>query len=438
MKKLRLTLCLLLLAILAGAVTQALAREPRQTNLLSNPSFEDPYNADGAASGWARWHRDTQTKPENCSAAYAFLPQWSRETNGALVRDGFIAQHVGNQFDTWNAGVYQTVNVTPGTTYRFSFWAIGRASNEQYPTPSDTAVSMAVSAGIDPNGSGLWTDADVVWGGAAAPHDTGNQANWQQVTVEATATGNQMTVFVSASLMGANNCRAHLDVWFDAAQLVEAGPPPTSTLPPQPTASPAPLTTNTPVPATATATTEAEADVSPTATSEPTVAPTDTPEPSPVGMLCANAFGDVNANGQHDPDEGAMAGVNFTIATGDRVVQRAVSTGPEPVCFELDPGNYQVVQEVPPTLEMTTGATAGITLAEGQTVRVEFGSRVRQQVAGEDGTGGAGVPTPAATTGAAEDEAAPRSILAYSGLAALFLGIALLGGLIFMLLRQRA
>src|SRR5690606_5282098 len=80
MKKLRLTLCLLLLAILAGAVTQALAREPRQTNLLSNPSFEDPYNADGAASGWARWHRDTQTKPENCSAAYAFLPQWSRET----------------------------------------------------------------------------------------------------------------------------------------------------------------------------------------------------------------------------------------------------------------------------------------------------------------------------------------------------------------------
>ena len=133
-----------------------------------------------------------------------------------------------------------------------------------------------------------------------------------------------------------------------------------------------------------------------------------------------------------------MAGVNFTVAAGDRIVQRAVSTGPEPICFELEPGNYQVVQEVPPTLEMTTGATAGITLAEGQTVRVEFGSRVRQQVAEE---GDAGDPAPAATAGAPEeeaDEAAPRSILAYSGLAALFLGIALLGGLIYMLLRQRA
>ena len=360
------------------------------------------------------------------------------ETNGSLVRDGFISQHVGNQFDTWNAGVFQTVNVTPGTTYRFSFWAIGRASNEQYPTPSDQAVTLGVSAGIDPNGSGLWTDADVVWGGAASPHDTGNQANWQQVAVEATATGNQITVFVSANLMGANNCRAHLDVWFDAAQLVEVGPPPTDTPPPQPTVSPAPQITNTPVPPTPTATSEAEAEASPTATSEPTVAPTDTPEPSPMGLLCVNAFGDVNADGQHDPDEGAMAGVNFTVAAGDRIVQRAVSTGPEPICFELEPGNYQVVQEVPPTLEMTTGATAGITLAEGQTVRVEFGSRVRQQVAEE---GDAGDPAPAATAGAPEeeaDEAAPRSILAYSGLAALFLGIALLGGLIYMLLRQRA
>jgi hypothetical protein len=151
-----------------------------------------------------------------------------------------------------------------------------------------------------------------------------------------------------------------------------------------------------------------------------------------------NAFGDADANGQLDPGEGAMAGVNFTVATGDTIVQRAVSTGPEPVCFELDPGNYQVVQAVPPTLEMTTGAIAGITLAEGQTVRVEFGSRVRQQVADDDPTGGTANPVPAATASAAEDEAAPRSILAFSGLAALFLAIVLLGGLIYMLLRQRA
>jgi hypothetical protein len=433
MKKLRPSLFLLL--FLAASASLLSAREPLQANILSNPSFEDPFG-DGAASGWARWHRDSQTKPENCSDAYAFTPQWSRETNGALVRDGFVSQHIGNQFDTWNAGVFQTVNATPGTTYRFSFWAIGRASNEQYPTPSDQAVNLGVRAGIDPNGSGLWSDADVVWGGAASPHDSGNQANWQQVSVETTATGNQITVFVAANLMGANNCRAHLDVWFDAAQLVEVGPPPTNTPPPQPTSSPAPLATNTPVQPAATATAEVdETPASPTPTTEPTAAATLTPEPSPTGMLCVNAFGDVNGDGQRDPAEGAMAGVTFTIAEQDAIVQRAVSTGPEPVCFDLDPGNYQVVQEVPPTLEMTTGASVGITLAEGQTVRVEFGSRVRQQVAEEAGTGD---PTPAATAGPATvQEPAPRSWLAFSGLAALFLAIALLGGLLYLLLRQR-
>jgi hypothetical protein len=425
MKKLRLLVFLSLVLAIAAGIPFASASEPQQTNILSNPSFEDPY-ADGAASGWSRWHRDSQTKPENCSDAYAFTPQWSRETNGALVRDGFISQHIGNQYDTWNAGVMQTVTVTPGMTYRFSFWANGRASNNQYPAPSDQVVNLGVRAGIDPNGSGLWTDSDVVWGDAISPHDS-----WQQAMVEATATGSQMTVFVSANLMGANFCRAHLDVWFDAAQLVEAGPPPTNTPAPQPTQAVVPTSAATAAPA-ATAT----SDVPPTDTPEPTATPTNTPEPEPVGMLCVNAFGDVNADGQKDAGEGAMAGVTFTIAQNNEIVERGVSSGPDPVCFELDPGNYQVVQEVPPTLEMTTGATAGITLSEGQTVRVEFGSRVRQQTASNDPP----EPVPGVTAeNPGVEEPAPRSsLLAYSGLAALFLAIALLGGLLYLLLRQRA
>lgn len=427
---------LLLMAVVAG-VSQTVASEPQQTNLLSNPSFEDPYEG-GAAAGWSRWHRDSQVKPESCSDAYAFTPQWSRETNGALVRDGSVSQHIGNQYDTWNAGVMQTVNVTPGTTYRFSFWAIGRASNEQFPVASDTAVNLGVRAGFDPNGSGLWTDADVVWGGAVSPHDSGNQANWQQAVVEATATGNQVTVFVSANLMGANNCRAHLDVWFDAAQLVEVGPPPTETPPPQPTVAPQPTAAAT-LPPAATATTEAE--VTPTNTPVPTDTPTSTPEPPSTGLLCVNAFGDVNADGQKDANEGAMAGVTFTVAQSSQIVARGVSSGPEPVCFDLEPGDYQVVQEVPPTLEMTTGAVAGITLGEGQTVRVEFGSRVRQQTA-STGTGDdeivAAPPDPAGSADSEEQTATAGSWLAYSGLAVLFLAIVLLGGLLYYLLRQRA
>lgn len=440
-------LVFVLMSVLAVALApgqhheaRAAAKPPQQSNLLSNPSLEDPYDGGGAASGWGRWHMES-ADPGGCSGPYAFQPKWARETNGALVRDGFVSQHVGNQFDTWHGGIYQTVTVQPGTTYRFTFWAIGRASNDQFPAPSDGAVNLGVRAGIDPNGSGLWSDGDVVWGGSASPHDPGNQANWQQVSVEATAAGNQVTVFIAADLRGANNCRAHLDVWFDQAQLTETGPPPTNTpppqptSPPQPTAPPAPVATNTPVPPTPTETPE----VTPTNTPEPTAPPTDTPEPGAV--ICVNAFADANANGQHEDDEGAMAGVTFTLAQNNQVVATGVSTGPVPICFDdLDPGDYQVAQTVPNTLQMTTGASAEVSLSQGQTLEIKFGSRQRAEEVSSVDVPGADTTTPDPDGVAGVDDvetvAEGPSLPAMSGLAFLILGVLLLGGLIFYFLRR--
>lgn len=427
-------------AVLLAAASAATAVPTQQSNLLENPSLEDPYSSEGAAGGWGRWHEESPD-PGECSGPYAFRPFWSRETNGALVLDGSVSQHVGNQFDTWNAGILQTVPVQAGSTYRFSFWALGRASNQQFgEAPSDAGVNLGVQAGIDPNGSGLWTDGDLVWGAAGSPHDTGDQSNWQQFAVEATATGNEVTVFIRADLKGANQCRAHLDVWFDNAQLVEAGPPPTDTPPPQPTSPPqptAPPATNTPVPPTATPTSEA----TPTDTPQPTATPSDTPEPR--GTICVNAFSDDNSNGQHEETEGAMAGVTFTIAQEGTVLRTGISTGPEPVCFDdLQPGGYQVAQSVPNTLQMTTGASTEVTVGEGQTLEVKFGSRQRpaeeiseSDPAGEDGEAQDDDEETVVTVD--EGEQAPRSLLAISGLVALFVAIVLLGGLIFMVLRQR-
>ena len=444
-------LVLILMSILAvalarsqgtGAGTAAAAAPPQQSNLLSNPSLEDPYEA-GAASGWGRWHQES-ADPGACSGPYAFQPQWVRETNGSLVRDGFVSQHIGNQFDTWHAGVYQTVEVQPGTTYRFTFWAIGRASNEQYPAPSDGAVSLGVRGGIDPNGSGLWSDGDVVWGAGGSPHDGGDQANWQQFSVEATAATNQITVFIAGDLRGANNCHAHLDIWFDQAQLSAVGPPPTETpppqptSPPQPTAPPAPAVTNTPVPPTPTETPE----VAPSDTPEPTATPGDTPEPQ--AAICVNAFADANANGQHEADEGAMAGVTFTVAHEGQVVGTGVSTGPQAICFEdLEPGAYQVAQTLPATLQMTTGATADVTLSQGQTLEIKFGSRQRaaDEVSSDDVPGAdTTTPDPDGVIGV-EDGAAVEegtSLLAMSGLAAMVVAVVLAGGFIFYFLRRRA
>ena len=433
----------LLFSLLAGLALAARDGAPvtavpaRQSNLLTNPSFEDPYN-NGAANGWARWH-DGSTgdyKPEGCSDVYYFLPKWERETNPALVVDGSISQHVGNQFDTWHAGVMQDVAVTPGATYRFTFVAIGRATNEQFPAPSDGSVNLGVRAGIDPDGSGLWYDGDVVWGPAGSPHDAGDQANWQQFSVEATAAANVITVFTSANVAGANNCRAHLDVWFDNAQLIELAPPPTSTPPPPPTSPPA---TNTP-PATATP------DATATDTPVPTETPTNTPEPPQGGTICVNAFADENSNGQHEETEGAMAGVTFTIVRDGEVVGQGISTGPQPICFEeIEPASYQVAQTVPPALEMTTGANAEISLSEGQTIRVEFGSRLRPDDADVASANPSSTTVDADTELVddalgtdAEETGFGSSLLAMSGLAALFLGVIMAGVLLFLVLRQRS
>lgn len=415
--------------------TRSVAAVPlAQANLLQNPGFEEPYS-NGTALGWSPWHQglNDNPKPANCSERYMVRPSWNGElATGELIKEGARSQQVGNNFDTWRAGVFQNINVNPGSTYRFTFYATGRASNDQYPAPSDAGVNLGVRGGIDPNGSGLWSDGDIVWGASGSPHMGGSQGNWQQFSVEATAAGPTISVFVQADTGGVNQCRRHLDVWFDQAQLIEAGPPPTSTRPPPP---PPPPATNTPIPPTSTPTPE----VTPTATLLPTLTPTFTPEPPKTGVICVNAFADNNSNGQRDPEEGYMAGVTFTIAQNNQVVAQGVSTGTaSPICFEnIPPGQYTVAQVVPRNLEMTTAPSAQIDVSAGATISLEFGSRIRSDIDGEEVAGL--TPTPGGQNPGQEGSTADDdgvNPLAIVGLVAILLAIVLLGALIIILLRQ--
>ena len=384
-----------------------------QTNLLNNPSFEEPY-VNGAAQGWGRWHEDSGEKKDCNTLRYVVQPSWGSEFNTALILDGSRSQQVGNQFDTWRGGVVQDVtNLTPGTTYRFSVWGWARATNEQYPAPSDTSVNIRVRVGIDPTGGGNWSSPSIVWGNAVSPHD-----NWQQAVVETAATGNKISVFVEADFSGPNQCRAHLDSWFDKAELiaVNAAPAPTNTPVPQPAAPQPPAPQPTAVP--------------PTAVPEPTAEPTATTEPSPTpipptetpagGSICVNAFGDNNGNGLNDPTEGYMAGVRFVVAQGNTLMGEGVSSGtPDPVCFDgLPVGPYQVGVTLPNTLEPTTATNITVNASQGQTLGLEFGTRVRgsQPPATEIAQGGdtgdtTGVDDPATSptdeteTGATDDDA---------------------------------
>ncbi len=404
-----------------------------QANLLNNPGFAEPFS-NGVANGWTAWHRETE-KTDDCADPYYFRPRWNAELATAQhIYQGGSSQYIGNNWDTWSAGVYQTVAATPGTTYRFTVFAKGRTSNEPGVDGSDTYVQMNIRAGIDPTGGAIWYAPGVVWGAAGSPHD-----QWQQFSVEATAVGNQITVFTSANLAraGANQCLQYLDTWYDAAELVvvQVLPTATNTPPPPPPATNTPVNTPTP-------------EVTDTPTAVPTNTPTPTPTTPPGGTICLNAFNDENANGIHDPGEDYLAGITFTVSRDGQVVDTAISTGrPEPVCFEgLEPGAYEVSQQIPPRLELTTADTAVIQIDVGQTLGVEFGSRLRPEATpvvdppGADTIADADLPPtlePELPVATAEPDTAPRSLAAVSGLIALFLGVILLGVLLFVFLRRQ-
>ena len=424
------SILILLLALLIVAAPGE-AAPAQQSNLLKNPGFERPYNSDGAASDWVRWDQVSSADQfGDCTNGYMKSPKWSEETNSALVHSGSISQHVGNQWDTWHAGVWQNVSVNPGSTYRFTFWARGRGSNDQYPAPSEGGLQMNIKAGIDPSGNGgYWYDSDIVWSGSANPHD-----NWQQVSVEATAVNSTITVYTSANwaVKGVNQCRAHLDVWFDTAELIEVGPPPTNTPLPLPTSPPAPLVTNTPVPPTATAT--------PAETATFTPIPTDTPVPTPEGSaICVNAFNDENGNGAQDANEGYMAGVTFTVASPTEVVGQGIATGSEiPVCFQgLTNNTYQVRQILPARLEPTTIDFADIAVVEpGQTYGVLFGSRIRVETDNTPESTAVPEVTPTVEGGADGSEGTSPNTLVIFGIVLLVVAVVILGGVLFMLLRR--
>ena len=409
----------------------------QNNNLLQNPGMERPFSS-GTADKWQRWFRDDppDAKDPECLNGYHFRPKWNIESGTDFIHEGFSSQYVGNNWDTWQGGVYQTVNVTPGTTYRFSFFARVRGSNETSPTPSEGGLQANVRAGIDPNGSGNWADSDVVWGGAGSPHDT-----WQQFSVETVATGDKVTVFTAADwgVQGTNQCRQFLDTWFDSAQLTVALPPPTDTPVPLPTSPPLPTFTPTPIP------TATEA-VPPTATTAPTATAVPTDTPIPGGVVCVNAFADDNANGIRDEAESYIAGITFQVGSLETVVGQAVSTGTvDPICFEgVTPGSYQVSQIVPARLQMTTAPNATIQVEEGKTYGIEFGSRIAPAGISSNDTASPDtiasdviIPTVAPEV-VAQSSDEGFSLLAYSGLFVLVLGVIGLGVLIFIALRRQA
>ncbi len=181
------------------------------TTVLLNGGFE------GGLLGWTPWFEDTG-KPANAeSLDYAVTPAFSVERNPLLVYVGEASLHIGRMYDPWHAGLKQIARVTPQARVRFC--AVGRvyASNRDFGREASwAALNGHLQVGLAV-GDQDWTSTAVNWSEPINPHD-----EWREVCAEADADASgQITVFTSANFRGV--AAKHLDVWWDAARLIDAG-----------------------------------------------------------------------------------------------------------------------------------------------------------------------------------------------------------------------
>ena len=92
--------------------------------------------------------------------------------------------------------------------------------------------------------------------------------------------------------------------------------------------------------------------------------------------VCLTAFDDVDGNGVQDANDALKPDVAFTISDGQSVVSNYVTNGEsEPFCVSLPgPGSYRVARSILPNEILTTAGDRAISLSEGSSLDLEFGS----------------------------------------------------------------
>ncbi len=416
-----LTLALMAFSAALPAVAQA--------NLLNNGSMEGGFTdrfGDGngvAPNGWEPWFLDT---PSGCNN---FRPVYTQSVAGQAY-DGGAAAVIYLNYQTYTAGLKQNVNVAAGSVVRLTAYGRIVSSDEKVgATTSGANAQVEMKIGIDPTGSGNPFSGSIVW--SPTINATGG---YQQFTVEATAQGGTVSVFLFSRPQW---CFAENTTFFDAAALVVTGqgsggggaaPPPAQ---PQSVS----ITRADPredgsivhvvqpgqylnliagtygvtvqqiqelnnltgsiifagqellikPPDGAVEATQAAqvAAAGPTHTPPPTTPPqvadaghAAAPEVR-TGNLCVLAYQDGNRNASRDPGEGLLAGVTVRLTDGARELGTYLTKGVSPIephCFmNLDPGTYDLMMSGGDLIS-TTPQNVRLAVPAGQTVRVEYGA----------------------------------------------------------------
>jgi LysM repeat protein len=385
--------------------------------------------------------------PEGCIAWHN--PEY-RDTKSIIsgpsrIHSGKNSQKYFTFYSVHEAGLMQTINVPPGTLLRFGAYMQAWSSNQDgsdldpstYKSSEQTSMHMKV--GIDPTGGDDPWSPNIVW---SSEHDTYDVFGYYEV--RATAQADHVTVFTHS--MPEKGLK-HNDIYVDDAELVAIQVPDGATIPqlstannsvpsvinnyvPGPTATPYPdgslvhtvksgdslfglsLQYNVPmdqilqlngltkdtfivigqelVISAATAAPAVVATVEATATPEQIAS-----APDATTQLCVRAFDDVNSNGIYTASESLVSGAMFTLldAQGQQLTTYSSDGISEPHCFnKLAPGNYSVAIQPPPGMLATSDRRWSVTLVNGGTVNVNFGSHKSEVNTKTDDPSGAAGP----------------------------------------------
>lgn len=204
---------ILMVVLMIGAVLPLARSQAQGDNLLTNPGFDGGLVAGpgGAVpAGWTMWGGAASDK----------------ESLSALTRSAPYSWRFRKEFGTFTGGGYQTVDVQPGGTYRFSIFSMiwtcddeVFACRNETSTYSDPSSGGRVRIGIDVSGGTNPFASTVQWSGFYTPHTWGS---FQYMSIDAIAPGARLTVF---TYFTADKAMRFNDVFWDDASLTLVAPP---------------------------------------------------------------------------------------------------------------------------------------------------------------------------------------------------------------------
>jgi LysM repeat protein len=196
--------------------------------------------------------------------------------------------------------------------------------------------------------------------------------------------------------------------------------------------------------------TEAAAAESPVEDVEATPETEATPEPTAEAVaeisqeaeatsevaVCLKAYDDMDGNGVQDAGDTLNPAVAFTISDGQSVVSNYVTDGEsEPFCVTLPgPGSYRVTRSVKPNEVLTTPGDRAVSLSEGSTLNLEFGSYMGDQAVAAVKDAGQETANTADSQPAAEES---NSLLTVAIIAAAVVAVLLLLAIIAIIVNNR-